>query len=433
MRPLVVVPQHFGSLIFDRGSSRYYPFDVEATAFLTSLIETPLSEAVELQTDPDAALDLIRRLDHLSFLRPDGRLAGELLDAVPPADHLLGPLAVHVEVIAQCNLRCSHCFADPLPRGSRDPLTLSELDRLFGELAALGSFRLGLTGGEPLLRKDLLDILDAATDAGLHPCLTTNGFFLSDEIARELRRRELVWLNVSLDGASPETNDAVRGAGSFETVMNRLRHLRDLARFTLAFTITSDNAHEVDECVRLAGEVGAHTAVCRPVYPTGAALKHPKLMPRFEMYQAALQRLSELSARGADSGCAHGAVPSRALEPFSPQARARSSGKVIPGHGCGAANTVCSVSVDGKVNPCSFLGSRFDSASIRERPFKDIWDEGWSFTKLRAEEGERFRGGCRARSLALKGSVHARDPWEAEWRHGVAEHPSRTLEVVLDH
>ncbi|MEM9188025.1 MAG: radical SAM protein [Myxococcota bacterium] len=335
-------------------------------------------------------------------------------------------------MIAQCNLRCSHCFADPLPRGARDPLTLSELDRLFGELAALGSFRLGLTGGEPLLRRDLLDILDAATGAGLHPCLTTNGFFLSDEIARELGRRELVWLNVSLDGASPETNDAVRGAGSFETVMDRLRHLRDLARFTLAFTITSGNAHEVDECVRLAEKVGAHTAVFRPVYPTGAALQHPKLMPQFQMYQGALRRLSELSAHDADSDCAHGPLPGRALDPFSPQARAQSSGKVTPGHGCGAANTVCSVSVDGKVNPCSFLGSRFNSASIREQSFKQIWDEGWSFMKLRAEKGEAFKGGCRARSLALRGSVHARDPWEAEWRHGAAEHPSRTLEVVVD-
>jgi len=266
----------------------------------------------------------------------------------------------------------------------------------------------------------------------LHPCLTTNGCCLTDGLARELGRRELVWLNVSLDGASAATNDAVRGAGSFERVVGRLQRLRDLARFTLAFTITRDNAHEVDRCVRLAEEVGAHTAVFRPVYPTGAALRRPELLPRFGTYQAALSGLAELCAQDTEASCAHGVLPGRALDPFSPQARARSAGRVTRGHGCGAANTVCSISVEGKVNPCSFLGARFDSASIRERPFKDIWDAGWSFAKLRAEEGESFRGGCRARALAWRGSVHARDPWEVEWREGASEAPSRTLEVFVD-
>jgi len=429
--PLVVVPQFFGSLVFDRATSRYYPFDHDATEVLEALLHTPASVVVERHSDPDAALDLVRRLDPLSFLRPDGCLAGVRLDAVPPDDHLLGPLAVHVEVIAQCNLRCTHCFADPLPRGGRDALTLLELDGLFRELASLGSFRLGLTGGEPLLRRDLLDVLDAATDAGLHPCLTTNGFFLSDELARELGRRDLVWLNVSLDGASAATHDAVRGAGTFDTVVERLRHIGDLARFTLAFTITSDNAHEVDRCVRLADELGAHTAVFRPVYPTGAALERPELMPTYETYQRALRTIAALS-NDAEASCAHVPLPGRAMDSFSPQARAQTAGRVVQGDGCGAANTVCSVSVDGKINPCSFLGSRFESASIRERSFREIWNDGWSFRKLRSIDSEPFRGGCRARALASGGSVHARDPWEREWRRSRMESPSRTLEVLID-
>jgi MoaA/NifB/PqqE/SkfB family radical SAM enzyme len=254
-------------------------------------------------------------------------------------------------------------------------------------------------------------VVDAATDAGLHPCLTTNGFFLTDALARELGRRPLVWLNVSLDGARPETNDAVRGEGSFARTMERLRSLAEHARFTLAFTLTQHNVHEVEDCVALARSVGAHTAVFRPLYPTGAALTRLELMPRFEAYRGALDRLAALASDGRD-----GARLGRTLEPFGPSARAEVSAKVTRGHGCGAANTVCSVSVDGRVNPCSFLGPDFDSASVRERPFRAIWDEGATFVRLRASEGEAFGGGCRARSLALAGSVHARDPWEFAWR-----------------
>ncbi len=425
MSALVLIPQHFGSLLFDRGSSRYYPFDQEATSFLRRLITTPDDVVVSQSEDPETAVAFLQQIGPLSFLRPDGRLAATVLNAVPPEDHLLGPLAVHVEVIAKCNLACTHCFADPLPRGGRDALTCAELDDLFGQLAALGSFRLGLTGGEPLLRKDILEIIDAALGHGLHPCITTNGFFLTDQVARALGKRDMVWINVSLDGATAARNDAIRGAGSFDTVISRLKHLRDHARFTLAFTITKDNVDEVEDCVALAEEVGAQTAVFRPIYPTGAALKRPELMPEFSAYQRALAKIEALADRRSS-----GPSPGRLLEPFSPRARQTKTGRVFVGSGCGAANTVCSVAIDGQVNPCSFLGERFESGSIRARPFKELWDEGASFLKLRNASGEAFSTGCRARSLAASGSVHARDPWEREWTEGPA--PSRVLEVLVD-
>ncbi|MCA9687422.1 MAG: LON peptidase substrate-binding domain-containing protein, partial [Myxococcales bacterium] len=152
-------------------------------------------------------------------------------------------------------------------------LSVDDCDRLFAELASLGSFRLGLTGGEPLLRKDLLEILDAATDRGLHPCLTTNALLIDETMARELGRRDLVWLNVSLEGATARSNDRVRGLGTFTEVKRRLRLLAEHARFTLAFTITRDNAEEVEACAALAHELGAHTAVFRPLYPVGVAAR----------------------------------------------------------------------------------------------------------------------------------------------------------------
>src|SRR5262249_37835214 len=132
------------------------------------------------------------------FFDPAGRLAADLLPIDPPADHLAGPLAVHLEIVGACNLTCIHCFAGMLPR-HHHPLTLLELEHLFGDLARLGSYRLGLTGGEPLLRKDLLDLIDAATEQGLHPCLTTNGLLVTEDIARAFGQRQLVWLNVSLE------------------------------------------------------------------------------------------------------------------------------------------------------------------------------------------------------------------------------------------
>ncbi|MGC4113969.1 MAG: radical SAM protein [Myxococcales bacterium] len=268
-KPLVLVPQHFGSLVFDRRTARYLPFDHDATEFLCRSAATPW------QPGPNA--DFVRHFERQGFFDLSGRFAADLLQAIPPADHLLGPLAVHLEVVARCNLSCAHCFASPMPRPG-DALSLAELEPLFAELASLGAFRLGITGGEPLLRPDLFELLDLALAAGLHPCITTNGLLIDEHVAWKLGRRGLVWLNVSLDGADAPTNDAIRGPGTFEHVLEGLSVLRRHARFSLAFTLTSTNASQAGDCARLAREVGAEAAVFRPLYPVGAARSRPELL-----------------------------------------------------------------------------------------------------------------------------------------------------------
>jgi radical SAM protein with 4Fe4S-binding SPASM domain len=408
-KPLVLVPQYFGSLVFDRRTSRYLPFDREATELLLALHRAPIDRVLTAAPDGDeraARERFIACYYAHGFFGLDGRLAADVLDVDVPTDHLVGPLAVHLEVIAACNLTCSHCFAGRLPR-NHQPLTLPEMDGLFADLARLGSFRLGLTGGEPLLRKDLFDVLDAATGRGLHPCLTTNGLLVTEQTARELGRRPLVWLNVSLEGPSAESNDAVRGAGTFAAVMEKLKLLGRHARFTLAFTVMRTNAHLVKECAELAYRVGAHTAVFRPLYPAGVALDHPELMPTFAQYTAALRDLTGMDSPGSDL---------RALDPFGPETRGRPQIHTSPT--CGAGQHVCSISVQGDVSPCSFLGTTFNTGNIRETPFEVIWRTGGQMRRMRRPaDPTGFQGGCRARAQAFAGSADAPDPWLQAYQH----------------
>ncbi len=220
-RPLVLVPQFFGSVVFDRRTSRYLPFDHDATALLRSLVSSDIDSVLhplQDETHREQVVGFFEDFYQRGFFTSEGWFAGEILDVETPENHLVGPLALHLEVVAACNLKCTHCFAGELPR-KESPLTLNELDTLFGQMAALGTYRLGLTGGEPLLRKDLFQIIDLALAHGLCPCVTTNGLLITEEIAREFGRRELVWLNVSLEGATAQTNDSVRGTGIFDRVI----------------------------------------------------------------------------------------------------------------------------------------------------------------------------------------------------------------------
>lgn len=421
-KPLVLTPQYFGCLIFDRRTSRYLPFDAETTDLLLALhsdsIDTVLARTPTHDREPTVRfVDCFYRR---GFFDLDGRLAADVLEVDVPANHLVGPLAVHLEIVGACNLTCTHCFAGVLPR-NHHPLTVKEIQKLFVELARLGSFRLGLTGGEPLLRADLFDILDAATEAGLHPCLTTNGLLITEEIARQFGRRQLVWLNVSLEGPDAATNDAVRGVGTFTAVLDRLQVLRRHARFTLAFTLMQTNAHLAEECAELACRVGAHTAVFRPLYPTGVALEHPDLMPTFTQYTSALRQLAEMDRPDADL---------RSLDPFGPETRRPTQPQIHVSHTCGAGNHVCSISVQGDVNPCSFLGPSFQAGNVRERSFAELWNESEVMRRMRTPSSNGFQGGCRARSQALAGSADAPDPWFEEHRRG-APHPGANVEVAV--
>src|SRR5215510_5874506 len=249
--PLVLVPQYFGSTVFDRSTSKYLPFDAETTELLVRLKREPFDVVLAQVQDVEQRAQLERFFESfykLGFFTIDLRFAGSVLEVNVPPDHLVGPLALHLEIVAACNLKCTHCFAGELPR-REEPLSLKELDELFATLARIGTFRLGLTGGEPLLRRDVFEIIDLATQHGLHPCITTNGLLITEEIAREFGKRKLVWLNVSLEGATAQTNDRVRGQGTFELVRERLSLLSNHARFTLAFTIMKTNLEEMKDCV----------------------------------------------------------------------------------------------------------------------------------------------------------------------------------------
>jgi mycofactocin biosynthetic radical S-adenosylmethionine protein MftC len=408
---LILVPQYFGSTIFERETSRYLPFDQATTALWSELADTSFFDLIAEVQDEAYRNQLWQFFEdyyNQGYFTVDGYFAGLILDTPPAEDHLSGPLAVHLEVSATCNLTCKHCFAGVLPR-REEALTLAELDTLFATFARMGSYRLGLTGGEPLSRPELFEIIDLAAYHGLHPCLTTNALLITEEIAEKFGKRRLLWLNVSLDGATAASNDLIRGKGVFDRVMERLSILAQHTRFTLAFTIMKNNIEEIEACARLAYKVGAESAVFRPLYPVGIARDNLELMPTFAEYSQALDTLASLQGNSSYQLCN--------IDPFSPQRREETHSQIYGNHGCGAGNTICSVSVSGNVNPCSFLGTEHEAGNVRTTPFDEIWHRSKGFTAIRSLPGgteDTFSGGCRVRALAFNGSINAPDPWISE-------------------
>ena len=167
-----------------------------------------------------------------------------------------------VQINNACNLECRHCLVSSGP-GKEAGLPPDRLEHLLDRGVELGLERLYITGGEPLLRKDLFRLVDRATTThGLEVIVLTNGTIIQGSIRQGLRSldRERVRFQISVDGASPETNDPIRGPGSFVAALEGARELAHLGFDTsLSAVTTEENLLELPLLPALARSVGARS------------------------------------------------------------------------------------------------------------------------------------------------------------------------------
>ncbi|MCX8182962.1 MAG: radical SAM protein [Crenarchaeota archaeon] len=168
----------------------------------------------------------------------------------------------------KCNLRCEHCYVSSRSWGSE--LGRERVLKLVEEACEIGVKNLHLTGGEPLLRKDILEILGAAKN-GISVSLFTNLSAITRDMARRLSSLG-IHVFTSMEGAIKNTHEAVRGPGAWGILMRSIRVLREEGvGFTPIFSISRLNASEAGDFVRLAEKLGASSAVLLPVMPFGRA------------------------------------------------------------------------------------------------------------------------------------------------------------------
>ncbi len=159
-----------------------------------------------------------------------------------------------------CNLACEHCLVSSSPDGDTG-MDGKRLLALIDEAAALGVRRFYFTGGEPFLRRDLYDLIERVTlTHGRELRILTNGLLFQGAVLDALKRQDpkLLSLQVSLDGATPATNDAVRGKGTFPRIVAGIEALV-AAGFapTISTVITNNNVAEMEAMVRIAKDAGA--------------------------------------------------------------------------------------------------------------------------------------------------------------------------------
>jgi AdoMet-dependent heme synthase len=327
------------------------------------------------------------------------------------------------EMTTACNLRCIHCHASG-GKPAADELTTDEAKRLLDQLAQVPEFRMmAFTGGEPLVRLDLFELLAYSQALGFTNTMATNATLIDDDVARRLRRFGLAIAAVSLDGFTAEQHDKVRGiSGSFEAAVEGMRALRR-AGIVLHVNITAMeyNVEQLAELMRLVDALGTGILLMYQLVPVGRG----RSISKAALDLAANERLIRFMADAQRSTRAIiEPVAGPQYWPFLLQRAHISGGPLLRlaetvFHGCSAGRGFVYVKPNGDVWPCPFI--EVSCGNVRQTPFRHIWTSSHIFEDLRQREmrlkgrcGDckyrRLCGGCRGRTLAVSGDYLNEDP-----------------------
>ena len=301
------------------------------------------------------------------------------------------PICLTWELTYACNLACVHCLSSS---GKRDPRELStaQCKAIIDELERMQVFYVNIGGGEPTVRPDFWELVDYATAHHVGVKFSTNGVRITADVAQRLAASDYVDVQISLDGATAEVNDAVRGPGSFDMAIRALENLAaaGFADAKISVVVTRHNVGQLDDFKALADRYGATLRITR-LRPSGRGADvwdelHPTAAPQVELYNWLVAKgdrvltgdsffhLSGLGEPGARAGL----------------------------NMCGAGRVVCLIDPIGDVYACPFaIHERFlagnilsDNACGEPRGFDDVWKNSALFNELREPQSAGACGSC---------------------------------------
>jgi 7,8-dihydro-6-hydroxymethylpterin dimethyltransferase len=381
------------SLAIDPAAPNWIATDERGVMILRRLDgRTPLDEVVRGYA-ADSGLDVHRAWLHVdTFVRDALRQGFISTDGAVPQPYLgraayLRTDRLHefwIQVNDFCNLACAHCLVSSSPQGGQG-LDTAVVREAIDQAAALGTERFFLTGGEPLARPDAVELVDHVI--GHHACdlvVMTNGTLFKGARLEALAAQpaDRLRVQVSLDGASPEVNDPIRGAGTFERIVAGIRAAVDAGlRTTMTMTLLRHNLQDAPALVRLAAELGVHNVHLLWPHRRGRVLTGPFAgLPSAQDLLAAVRAASgEARARG---------VTIDNVE----ELRLRFDGRPgVKNDLAGAGWTSLCLYTDGAIYPsASMAGAReLRCGSLLEQPLETIWRESRVLQELRGATVEQ--------------------------------------------
>lgn len=321
------------------------------------------------------------------------------------------PALVSWNLTKKCNLSCPHCYMEAGRPADRE-LTTEECLELIDEMEALGTEMLILTGGEPLLRRDIYEIARYASAKGIWVVMGTNGVLITDKVAEKMVECGVKGVGISIDSLDPEQHNSFRGGPDAWRYSARAL---DICRahglqVLVQTTVMEMNYEEIPELIEFARDKGAWAFNLYFLVQTGRGQQMNDLSP--EQTETMLSDLVDLQDEHRPM-----LVRSKCAPQFKQIAYDRGRGGLESG-GCMAGTQYCRITPEGDVTPCPYM--TVVAGNVLERSFTEIWQTAPTLQELRDPERLKGRcgrcefkelcGGCRCRAYAAFGDYLQEDP-----------------------
>ncbi|ADY55711.1 Radical SAM domain protein [Syntrophobotulus glycolicus DSM 8271] len=312
-----------------------------------------------------------------------------------------------------CNMYCDHCYRDSGVR-QEEELSTAEAETMLEQIARAGFKIMIFSGGEPLMRPDIVDLAAYARELGLRPVFGTNGTLLTAELAQKLKGAGAMGMGISLDSLDRAKHDQFRRyPGAWEEAVRGMRNCRQAGLpFQIHTTVMDWNSGELEALTDFAGKEGAVAHHIFFLVPAGRAVSLEEEALKAENYEDVLTRIMKKQQT----------VDIELKPTCAPQFTriAKQLGVATRfSRGCLAGTSYCIISPQGQVQPCAYLN--IPLGDVRTTPFDEIWRSHPVFEELRtlAYKGgcgaclyQKICGGCRARAAYYhEGDFMAEEPW----------------------
>ena len=329
------------------------------------------------------------------------------------------------EVTRSCNLACKHCRAEAHPEPYPGELTTAEAKALIDTFPQVGNPIIILTGGDPMMRPDLYELIAYASGKGLHCALSPSGTLVNPDTAEKIRISGVQRCSLSLDGPDAASHDAFRGVpGAFAAVMHSVECLKAAGvPFQINTTVTKDNLHSFKDIFELCERLGAAAWHIFLLVPMGRAADLENQVISAAEYEETLHWFYDFRKKTSmhlKATCAphyYRIMRQRAKEEGL-RVTPDTFGMDAMTRGCLGGTGFCFISHVGQLQPCGYL--TLDCGNVRTTPFPELWRATPIFCQFRDKEAYEGKcghceyhsvcAGCRARAWSMDGNYMGEEP-----------------------